>query len=193
MSISFLTILSTKRSDVICMEASTSYGVHQCSKCPGDTAYFCKTCSWDLCPQCKENHAKYLKTIYHNVSTYMYHRKINCTLKQEICLTHPSNVYSKFCEPCQIPMCHSWFGHKSHRISLFCFGQSQHKVLSIKEAYITKRQQHEGTMRIMRDEALFYLHVLLTGIKTDIKTCIKKIVPLSIKYGNKGQKHEGSP
>lgn len=123
----------------------------------------------------------------------MYHRKINCTLKQEICLTHPSNVYSKFCEPCQIPMCHSWFGHKSHRISLFCFGQSQHKVLSIKEAYITKRQQHEGTMRIMRDEALFYLHVLLTGIKTDIKTCIKKIVPLSIKYGNKGQKHEGSP
>nr|XP_034310533.1 uncharacterized protein LOC117684053 [Crassostrea gigas] len=49
--------------------------VHQCSKCPGDTEYFCISCPCDLCPQCKENHVKDLKTIDHDVVSYR--KKIN--------------------------------------------------------------------------------------------------------------------
>ncbi|XP_052681748.1 uncharacterized protein LOC128162550 [Crassostrea angulata] len=73
--------------------ASTPCKVHQCSKCPGDTEYYCVSCPCDLCPQCKENHVKDLQTIDHDVVS---HRdKINYIPTQEICVRHPSHVYRK--------------------------------------------------------------------------------------------------
>eukprot|EP00105_Crassostrea_gigas_P044861 XP_019929009.1 PREDICTED: uncharacterized protein LOC109620626 [Crassostrea gigas] len=63
--------------------ASIPCKVHQCSKCPGDTEYYCVSCPCDLCPQCKEDHVKDLKTIDHDVVS---HRdKINYIPTQEIC------------------------------------------------------------------------------------------------------------
>lgn len=50
--------------------ATTTYKVHQCSNCLGDTEYFCQSCLCDLCSQCSENHETDLKTKDHNVVFY---------------------------------------------------------------------------------------------------------------------------
>ncbi|XP_065939210.1 uncharacterized protein [Magallana gigas] len=149
--------------------ASTTYKVHQCSKCPGGTEYYCESCPCDLCQKCKENHVKNLKTIDHNVATFR--DKFNYIPKQEICVRHSSNVYRKYCELCQVPVCDSCFGHKSHRFHVSLFRQSKHKILSIRGKYKANRQQLRGTIHTIRSEALFYRPVLLPGITDDIKTC----------------------
>ncbi|XP_065937610.1 uncharacterized protein [Magallana gigas] len=148
-------IMDTASSQYI--TASSPYRVHLCSKCPGDTAYHCVSCPCDLCPQCKENHVKDLQTIDHDVVS---HRdKINYIPTQEICVRHPSHVYTKYCEPCQVPACNNCQTHRKHT------------QIDVKTAYKTKRQQHRGTIHTIRSEALFYRPVLLTGIKADVKTC----------------------
>ncbi|XP_052679260.1 uncharacterized protein LOC128160045 isoform X1 [Crassostrea angulata] len=149
--------------------SSTTYRVHKCSKCPGGTEYYCESCPCDLCQKCKQNHVKNLKTIDHNVATYR--DKFNNIPTQEICVRHPSNVYRKYCEPCQVPVCDSCFGHKSHRFPVSLFRQSKHKTLSLRGAYKTKQQQHRGTIHTIRSDALFYRPVLLPRITDDIKTC----------------------
>nr|XP_034310537.1 uncharacterized protein LOC117684055 [Crassostrea gigas]XP_034310538.1 uncharacterized protein LOC117684055 [Crassostrea gigas] len=137
--------------------ASTQSKVHQCSKCPGDIEYYCVSCPCDLCPQCKENHVNDLKTIDHDVVS---HRdKINYISTKEICARHPSHVYRKYCEPCQVPACN------------YCQKHNKHKKINVRTANKTKRQQHRGTIHTIRSEALFYRPVLLPGIKTDFKTC----------------------
>ncbi|XP_052681676.1 uncharacterized protein LOC128162486 [Crassostrea angulata] len=148
--------------------ASTPCKVHQCSKCPGDTEYYCVSCPCDLCPQCKENHVKDLQTIDHDVVSYR--DKINYIPTQEICVRHPSHVYIKYCEPCQVPVCNSCSEDQSHRFRSFLFGQGQHEILDIQVAYKTKRQQHRGTIHTISD-AIFNRPVLLPRIKTDFKTC----------------------
>ncbi|XP_052678994.1 uncharacterized protein LOC128159835 [Crassostrea angulata] len=148
--------------------ASTTYKVHQCSKCPEDTEYYCESCPCDLCQKCKENHVKNLTTIDHYVVSH--YEKFNNIPTQEICVRHRSHVYIKYCEPCQVPVCYSCFGHKSHRFPVSLFRQSKHKILSLRGAYKTK-QQHRGTIHTIRSEALFYRPVLLPRITDDIKTC----------------------
>ncbi|XP_065932116.1 uncharacterized protein [Magallana gigas] len=168
--------------------ASSPYKVHQCSKCPGDTAYYCVSCPCDLCPQCKENHVKDLQTIDHDVVSHC--DKINFIPTQEICVRHPSHVYTKYCEPCQVPVCDSWFGHKSHKLPVrsFLCGQKKHKIQDIQIAYKTKRQQHRGTIHTIRSEALFYRPVLLTEIKADVKTCHTEFSPLQLEMLTKAPK-----
>ncbi|XP_052692433.1 uncharacterized protein LOC128170711 isoform X2 [Crassostrea angulata] len=171
--------------------ASSPYRVHLCSKCPGDTAYYCVSCPCDLCPQCKENHVKDLQTIDHDVVS---HRdKINYIPTQEICVRHPSHVYTKYCEPCQVPVCDFWFGHKSHKLPVrsFLFGKKKHKIQDLQKAYKSKRQQHRGTIHTIRSEALFYRPVLLTGIKADVKTCHTEFSLLQSEMLTKAQKLKG--
>ncbi|XP_065929399.1 uncharacterized protein [Magallana gigas] len=148
---------------------STLSKVYQCCKCPGDTEYSCLSCPCYLCPQCKENHVKDLKTIDHDVVSYR--DKINYIPTQEICVRHPSHVYTKYCEPCQVPLCNSRFGHKTHRFPITVFRKRRHKIESIQKAYQTKRRQHRGIIHTIRSDALFYRPVLLPEIKTDLKTC----------------------
>nr|XP_034319656.1 uncharacterized protein LOC117680509 isoform X2 [Crassostrea gigas] len=153
--------------------ASFSFRLSQCSKCPGDTAYHCVSCPCDLCPQCKENHVKDLQTIDHDVVS---HRdKINYIPTQEVCVRHPSHVYTKYCKPCQVPVCYHCRKHRTHR------------QLDVKTAYKTKRQQHRGTIHTIRSEALFYRPVLLTGIKADVKTCHTEFSPLQSEMLTKAQ------
>ncbi|XP_052682084.1 tripartite motif-containing protein 2-like [Crassostrea angulata] len=137
--------------------ASIPCKVHQCSKCLGDTEYYCVSCPCDLCPQCKENHVKDLQTIDHDVVSHL--DKINYIPTQEICVRHPSHVYRKYCEPCQVPVCYH------------CTQLGNHRQLVITTSYDTKREQHRGTIHTIRSEALFYRPVLLPRIKTDFKTC----------------------
>ncbi|XP_065939277.1 uncharacterized protein [Magallana gigas] len=138
-------------------QASTTYKVHQCSKCRGDTKYYCESCPCDLCQKCKENHVKNLQTIDHYVVSH--HEKFNNIPTQEICVRHPRNVYIKYCEPCGLPVCFHCRKHRTHRL------------LNVRTVYKTKQQQHRGTIHTIRSEALFYRPVLLTGITDDIKTC----------------------
>ncbi|XP_052693195.1 uncharacterized protein LOC128171446 [Crassostrea angulata] len=154
--------------------ASSSFRLHQCSKCLGDTAYHCVSCPCDLCPQCKENHVKDLQTIDHDVVSRR--DKINYIPTQEICVRHPSHVYTKYCELCQVPACNNCQTHRKH------------KKIVVKTAYKTKRQQHRGTIHFIRSEALFYRPVLLTEIKADVKTCHTEFSPLQSEMLTKAQK-----
>lgn len=120
-----------------------------------------------------------------------YRRKYDSILKQVIWLKHSSNIYRRFCETWQVLVCHSWFGNKSHRAPFIYFGQSKHKILRIKEAYLTKRQRHRETMRIIRWCSL------LPKCTFDMnqnwcQNLYHKIFPLSVRYGNKGPTHERS-
>nr|XP_034309969.1 uncharacterized protein LOC117680564 [Crassostrea gigas] len=138
---------------------STLCKVHHCSKCPGDTEYYCVSCPCDLCPQCKENHLKDLQTIDHDVAS---HRNIlNDIQKEEYCVRHPDMLLGMYCEPCELPVCFHCTQHKEHR------------TVDIRAIYKTTRQQHKGTIHTF-SEALFYRPVLLPQIKTDFKTCRTK-------------------
>eukprot|EP00105_Crassostrea_gigas_P031928 XP_011454771.2 PREDICTED: uncharacterized protein LOC105347399 [Crassostrea gigas] len=149
--------ISERKPVYIIDETCTKYKIHQCSKCPAGTEYFCVSCPCDLCSQCKENHVKDLQTIDHDVVS---HRdKINYIPTQEICVRHPSQVYTKYCEPCELPVCFHCRKHRTHR------------QLDVRTAFKTKRQQHRGTIHTVRSEAVFYRPVLLPLIKTDFKTC----------------------
>eukprot|EP00105_Crassostrea_gigas_P007551 XP_011421835.1 PREDICTED: uncharacterized protein LOC105324463 [Crassostrea gigas] len=151
------TEISERKPVYIIDETCTQYEILMCSKCPGDAEYSCVSCPYDLCSQCKENHVKDLQTIDHDVVS---HRdKINYIPTQEICVRHPSHVYTKYCEPCELPVC------------FYCRKHRTHRQLDVRTAYKTKQQQHRGTIHTIRSEALFYRPVLLTPIKTDIKTC----------------------
>lgn len=154
---------------------TTQYRVHQCSQCPGDTEYYCKSCLCELCLWCKENHAKDLNTIHHNVM--LYTNIINYTPTQEICLKHPFNLYKLYCEHCQVPMCDSCSGHQSHilPISISLFGNGHHKILTIQKAFRTKLEKHRGTIHTIKSETLFYRPDLLTRINADVKTCRTKL------------------
>eukprot|EP00105_Crassostrea_gigas_P043478 XP_019927626.1 PREDICTED: uncharacterized protein LOC105339862 isoform X2 [Crassostrea gigas] len=145
----------------------TAYKVLQCSNCPGNTEYYCKSCPCDLCLRCKEKHVKDLKTEEHNVGTFG--EKINPIPTQEICVRHPNKVYEKYCEICQIPVCVSCSEDNSHR-----FGNERglHRLLNIN----IKRQQHMETIHTIRSEALFYRPILLARIKADFKICHTKVM-----------------
>ncbi|XP_065930607.1 uncharacterized protein [Magallana gigas] len=137
--------------------ASSLYKVQQCRSCLGDTEYHCVSCLCDLCLQCKENHVKDLKTIDHDVVSHG--DKINYIPTQEFCVRHPTLVYRKYCEPCQVPVC---FHCRKHR---------NHSQLDVRTAYKTKRQRHRRTIHTIRSEALFYRPVLRPRIKADFKAC----------------------
>nr|XP_034332754.1 uncharacterized protein LOC117691245 [Crassostrea gigas] len=136
--------------------ARTSCRVHQCSKCPRDTEYFCESCPCDLCSQCKVNHINDLKTIDHYVMSYR--EKINYIPMLEICVEHPNKIYGKYCELCQVPACNNCGKHRKHT------------KINVIAAYKTKRQQCRGTIHVIRSEALFYRPVFFPEIKAEIKT-----------------------
>ncbi|XP_065941163.1 uncharacterized protein [Magallana gigas] len=136
--------------------SSTLYTVRQCSECPGDVEYHCESCPCDLCLQCKEKHVIDLKTIDHQL--VIYPEQFNCIPTNELCTRHPSNLYSMYCEPCEVPFCY------------LCSEHSTHRWMELQRAYKRKQQQHRRTIQTIRSEALFYRPVLLAGIKADIKT-----------------------
>lgn len=129
---------------------ASKYLIHQCSLCPGDTAFFCESCGIDVCPLCKVNHVQDLRTKDHNVMTYR--EKINCTSIQEICAIH-TYVYGIYCESCERPICS------------YCTDHRKHKLLNIKTAYQTRRQQLRRTIDFIRSDALLHSSVLLEAKK----------------------------
>lgn len=131
--------------------------IKQCSKCKGDTEFFCQSCLYHLCLQCKDNHVYDLKTIDHDV--VVYHEKYNCFANQEFCVRHPTRVYEMYCEPCELPVCYHCRKHRNH------------KKLDVRSAYEIKRQQHRTIIYTINNEALLNRGKLLADIKDDVNKC----------------------
>lgn len=165
---------------------STEYSVLQCSNCPEDTKYFCKSCPCNLCPQCKDIHVHALKTIDHDVVIYL--EKLNYISEKESCARHARNVYKIFCNFCQVPVCNSCSKEKSHGFSSFLFGKGQHVTLSIQEAYRAIKQQHHGKFHTIRSEALSYRNIILKDIKSDFKACHTKLSVFQIEMVEKAER-----
>lgn len=136
--------------------SSIPYKTLQCSRCFEETSYYCEWCLDDLCSNCKESHSKDLKTIDHNVVPYR--NKFNSIQQQKINAKHSNFVCRKYCESCEVPV----FRH--------CKLHKKQKMLDVRKAYITKREQYRKTIHAIRSEALFYIPILLPNIKADIKS-----------------------
>lgn len=153
--------------------ASPLCKVRECFKCQENTEYFCGLCMWDLCFQCAQDHTNDLKTKYHDIR--IYRDEFNFICKQEICMRHHESVYKKYCESCQVPMCDLCSEHIVCKLLTCPFTFSMHKTLSIQEAYKTQHQIHRETFHTLRSETLFTRLILMAEIKTDIRTCVRKM------------------
>lgn len=152
---------------------SNQYRVKQCSMCPLETVFVCELCSCNLCPQCKENHVNDLFTIDHTIETYSEKNHIIST--NEICTRHHSNDYTKYCVPCELPVC------------LHCTEHNEHKKLDVRTAFKSKQPQHNKTIHFVRSQSLFYLNILLKEIKCDVKICQTDFVLFRQKMLTKAQ------
>lgn len=148
---------------------TTTYKVHRCSNCPGDTEYYCRSCLSDLCSQCSENHENDLKTIDHYVvfyrEDYTFIPKRFCPIhSNRVCFGRKKNILQrkleKYCERCKVPVC---FYCKEHRT---------HRHLNIITTYESKRQQHAETIYTIKSWDLFSRLVLQTQMKAHIKMCL---------------------
>lgn len=160
-------------------KATLSYQirVRLCSKCSGNTEFFCVSCRCDLCSLCKKNHVSDLETIDHNVVMF---REKSDVLKKDMCVRHSKRICRNYCAICQEPICDFWFGHKFHRFPYIFVRQKQHKTLDIQTVYRTKRNQYSKTLHIVRSETLFVRQILLAGVKSDIKLCTEKFANITL-------------
>lgn len=133
-------------------EFSTEYRVLPCSKCSGDTEYFCESCICDLCQKCKVDHIKDLKTTMH---WQMIYRESCLIIKKKKEL---SSQFNRWLFPYYEDSSFNDYGYYFYRKEL--------------EEYKTKRRQLGRILNKIMDEALFYSPVILQDINADIKTCL---------------------
>lgn len=133
------------------MDKVIQYIVHKCSKCPGDTEYYCKSCLCDLCSQCRENHMQDLNTVDHVVVLYRENNRI-----------HPIEyglVGFSDREYCQ----------------LWNLSDSPHCTNRQLTVVLIKHETENGNERqlynMRRNDALFYNPLLMLGIEADFKAC----------------------
>lgn len=84
-----------------------------------------------LCTPCKEKHLIKLKTINHNVVPYC--EQIKDIPTQERCEMHPSKVYIKYCEVCQVPLCDSCLQYSNYGFHYSLCRKKRHNILSLKK------------------------------------------------------------
>ena len=135
--------------------------VKTCSQCQEHTEYRCQSCQQDLCSQCKEEHVIDLYTKNHIVT--IYRKKFYSEYKEEICGKHPGQLFEKYCESCEIPLC------------LKCRTVEEHHIMDIRNAYETKRKQHSKILNQFRVEILYSMRILLTELQADVKACRRMI------------------
>ncbi|XP_061186337.1 uncharacterized protein LOC133194391 [Saccostrea echinata] len=147
--------------------------IRRCFQCNGNTEFYCNTCNYDLCLQCKERHVFDLHTKCHDV--VIYREKFEYIPIQENCVKHSEKIYEIFCTSCEEPLC-------------FRCIERIHELMDIRIAYKLKRQQHRGIIHNIRSEILYNNLFLMTGIKADIKTCYTQISSLKSKVLRKAQR-----
>lgn len=103
------------------------FRIRHCSRCQGNTEFYCRECSidlCDLCSMCKENHCKNLESKEHRVVNYR-------------------NKVREY---------------------------TQHKTINTLTALELKKRQHSKIINNIRRDDLYYRHVLLANIRTDLKS-----------------------
>lgn len=105
---------------------------------------------------CKENHCINLDSKDHEVVNFR--NKVIYPSEQAACEGHPDYVYEMFCKQCDIPIC-------TH-----CREHAQHETVDILTAFELKKRQHSKILNIIRSDDLYYRHVLLANIRTDLKS-----------------------
>ena len=143
------------------MSISPHVNVRHCSQCQADTEYHCRTCGLNLCPSCKRTHNLSLNTKLHCVTLY---REQFCSFyKNEMCSTHPTQIYQMHCETCDIPVCFSCTEHK------------QHKLQNIRTAFENKRKHNEKIIMKIRSETLYSTKVVQAELRSEVTTFPKDI------------------
>lgn len=129
--------------------------VHQCYNCSNDTEYYCESCSYDLCPSCKENHVYDLNSVDHQILTYL--RKVNCYPIVETCGRHLDVPYERYCQLCKLPVC------------CHCTEHRKHKLQDVRTAYEATLHQVRKIVDIIRSETLINRCFRLKKMKDRIK------------------------
>ncbi|XP_056004125.1 uncharacterized protein LOC125661048 [Ostrea edulis] len=153
---------------------STQLKVRQCSRCQGNTEFYCSTCTRDMCLQCKEKHVIDLDTKHHDV--VVYREKFKRVPLRATCVRHPNRKYRMFCDQCNYSVCKRCTDHRTH------------VLVDLRTAYQTKRQQHREIIDNIRSETLYNRRVLLSGIQTDIQTCSPQICHRQSQMSAKAQR-----
>lgn len=74
-------------------------------------------------------------------------------------MRHPTKVYAKYCDSCELPVCYHCRKHRNH------------KKLDARLAYKIKGQQHRTIIYTIKCEALLNRSKLLAEIKDDVNKC----------------------
>lgn len=145
------------------LSINSQLNVSKCFLCQGDTKYHCKTCVLNLCPLCKSKHNLSLDTENHNVVLYKY--KDNIPFNHERCATHPDQIYERYCEPCNHPVCY------------FCEEHTTHRIHPLRTAYEEKRRDANKLLLDIENRIILQTSLLNTEIRSDFSVCQKKIIP----------------
>lgn len=135
---------------------STKSPVSQCSKCLGDTEYYCLWCLCDLCSQCKQNHEQDRQTKEHNVVIYRNEFNSVYIVDQETCPRHPREVYRNYCELC-------------NHVCFLCTEHTKHRKTDFLVTFIRNRQQLREKINHISKRCL------IERTTTDIKTFREEI------------------
>ncbi|XP_062603052.1 uncharacterized protein LOC134264785 [Saccostrea cucullata] len=148
---------------------STQCKQRQCFQCKGDTEFYCKTCDYELCLQCKERHINlYIKD--HDL--VLYREKYQSLTKQESCERHPDKLYDRYCLSCEVPVCVKCKVYRNLKMLPFSFllnKHRKHEMLDLSTAYETNRRKYRGIIHKMRSDIIYNSCHHLTRIKTDLK------------------------
>eukprot|EP00105_Crassostrea_gigas_P000217 XP_011411950.1 PREDICTED: uncharacterized protein LOC105317112 [Crassostrea gigas] len=125
----------------ICENLRPLYRIQHCSRCQGNTEFYCRECCIDLCLICKENHCINLDSKDHEVVNYR--NKVIYPSEQAACEIHTEYVDET---------------------------DAQHETLNILTAFELKKRQHSNILNNIRSDDLYYRHVLLANIRTDLKS-----------------------
>lgn len=96
----------------ICKHLRPLYKMRHCFRCQGNTEFYCRECSIDLCSMCKEKHCIDLDSKDHE--HVIYRNKVIYPSEQTACKNHPDSVYEMFCKLCAIPICALCVEHAQH-------------------------------------------------------------------------------
>lgn len=92
-------------------------------------------------------------------------------------MIHRDRKYNKYCDPCEVPVCDSCSYHKLRvfplLLCLFPRGDIQHKLVDIKTAYETRRQQHKDWIHNVRSDMLYNRLVLQKILKSDVNAAVQ--------------------
>nr|XP_022306738.1 uncharacterized protein LOC111113062 isoform X2 [Crassostrea virginica] len=141
-----------------------------CSRCPGNTEYYCLYCKNELCLQCKETHAINLDTKDHIV--ILYKGQSIAKTNWEMSVKHKGQMDGKHCEPCNVPV---------------CVDEKEHSQLDKRTDFLCKRKKQRKIIKNIESEILYRIQFVLEDTRTEHAICRKKISNLQLAMKKKSE------